>query len=685
MSGGPAAGRGGRRTGGVAAGGWFRRTGPLGGRSRVPPARPPPRALGRWNWGRPAEAPGSGSADRSDEPRRRTRARRVTARPPSAPRAGGCSRCGCGRRPAERPPSPARDPGRRASRSHPGRARGVDRPHRPLPGEHPAERGGDVTGPVGLGELLGERRGRHREGHRGALDGGDRGVLQQGVRRLARLADGRHHLRPDPTQPGGVHRAGRGSSGLLGRRGVRLLRAGGPDRARASDRAGRPARPGRPTGPPTPTGPAAGSAARRRRRTVLRRGRAARGTGAPRRWRWTGRWAARRWRRARRPRVRRTRHRHLGQGPAVVVAGLRRAPEAGVGGAVLGDGRAGTGRERPARSRGGPGLQAPLDALETLHQRGVRRRGRGQQHPRAHQLQQQPRRGGAPHLGQRGVHQLGVPRQGCGTEALGLVDHPLELVRGDVDQPLLPRVGHGVHEDQVTQALQEVGGEAARVVPRLDEPVDGAEHRGPVVRAEGVDDVVEDRDVGDPQQADRPRVGDPCVVRAGEQLVEHRERVTRRPAARPDHQRVDRGLDRDALVRADPLEQPAQRARRQQAERVVVGARPDRRQHLVRLRRREDEDQVLGRLLDDLEQRVERRRGHHVRLVDDEDAVARADRREVRAVAQLARVVDAVVAGGVHLGDVERARGRSGRARCRTRRRRTGPASGPARSSASGP
>ena len=87
----------------------------------------------------------------------------------------------------------------------------------------------------------------------------------------------------------------------------------------------------------------------------------------------------------------------------------------------------------------------------------------------------------------------------------------------------------------------------------------------------------------------------------------------------------------------------------------MVGARADGGEHLVRLGGGEHEDQVLGRLLDHLEQRVERRRGDHVRLVDDEDAVAGAHRREVGAVAQLAGVVDAVVARGVHLGDVERA------------------------------
>ena len=87
-----------------------------------------------------------------------------------------------------------------------------------------------------------------------------------------------------------------------------------------------------------------------------------------------------------------------------------------------------------------------------------------------------------------------------------------------------------------------------------------------------------------------------------------------------------------------------------------MGARPDGRQHLLRLGGGEHEDQVIRRLLDDLQQRVESGRGDHVRLVDDEDAVPRLRRRVERAVAQLASVVDAAVAGRVEFDDVDAAR-----------------------------
>ena len=87
----------------------------------------------------------------------------------------------------------------------------------------------------------------------------------------------------------------------------------------------------------------------------------------------------------------------------------------------------------------------------------------------------------------------------------------------------------------------------------------------------------------------------------------------------------------------------------------MVGARADRADDALGFRRREDELDVLGRLLDELEQRVEALVRDHVGLVDDEDLVAVAHRREGGALAQVAGIVDAAVRGRVNLDDVERA------------------------------
>ena len=92
----------------------------------------------------------------------------------------------------------------------------------------------------------------------------------------------------------------------------------------------------------------------------------------------------------------------------------------------------------------------------------------------------------------------------------------------------------------------------------------------------------------------------------------------------------------------------------------MVGARADGRDDLLGLGGREDEAQVLRRLLDELEQRVEALRRDHVGLVDDVDLVAALDRREERLLPQVARVVDAAVGRRVDLDDVDRPRPAAG-------------------------
>jgi hypothetical protein len=84
----------------------------------------------------------------------------------------------------------------------------------------------------------------------------------------------------------------------------------------------------------------------------------------------------------------------------------------------------------------------------------------------------------------------------------------------------------------------------------------------------------------------------------------------------------------------------------------VVGARADGRDDLLGLGGGEDELEVLGRLLDQLQQGVEALRADHVRLVDDVDLVAAVHRREERSLAQVTGVVDTAVAGRVDLDDV---------------------------------
>ncbi len=237
------------------------------------------------------------------------------------------------------------------------------------------------------------------------------------------------------------------------------------------------------------------------------------------------------------------------------------AASAGEAGAVGRAGAASAGADGAVGGGSGQEAGPPLEAFEPLQDRRRVRGGVGQLHPRAQQLEHEAGRGRAAHLEQRGVHDLGVTGERRTAEAHGLVGHAGQLVLRRVDQPPGRGVGNGVEDDQVAEALEQVGGEPARVVPGLDDPVDRAVDSRRVARGERVDHVVEQCAVGDAEQPDRAGVGHAFRARAGQQLVEDRQRVTGRPAAGAHHERQDGRLDRDALCLADSLQVIAQHHR----------------------------------------------------------------------------------------------------------------------------
>ena len=87
------------------------------------------------------------------------------------------------------------------------------------------------------------------------------------------------------------------------------------------------------------------------------------------------------------------------------------------------------------------------------------------------------------------------------------------LVLGHVDEPARRGVGDGGHDDQVAQAAQQVLGEAARVLPGLDDLVDDPEDRCAVAGRERLDDLVEQRVGRVAEQRRSPAGGSPRRVR----------------------------------------------------------------------------------------------------------------------------------------------------------------------------
>ena len=110
------------------------------------------------------------------------------------------------------------------------------------------------------------------------------------------------------------------------------------------------------------------------------------------------------------------------------------------------------------------------------------------------------------------------------------------------------------------------------------------------------------------------------------------------------HQLKRLAVKRKALALAHVNEAPKQLVVADGAEVEALHAREDGLENLLRVGRAHDEDDVLGRLFQRLEQGVEGRRGQHVDLVDDIDLVVAADRRVAHAVDDLfAHVIDAGV------------------------------------------
>ncbi len=280
------------------------------------------------------------------------------------------------------------------------------------------------------------------------------------------------------------------------------------------------------------------------------------------------------------------------------------------------------------------------------------------EHAGDEELELQTRRGGPGHLVERGDHEVGRPREAMHAEGGGLSCHALELVVGDAAQNGRgPRAGGG-HDDQIAQALEQVVDEAARVLTGLHDTVDRGERPSPVSGGERVDDLVEELGVRVAQQRDGSLVAHEHValgirVAAGDELVEQRQRVAGRPSPGADDERQHSRFDADALALAELLHVLEHGRGRDEAERIVMGARADGAEHLLGLGGREDELHVRGGLFDELQQGVEPLLGDHVRLIEDEDLEAVAGGREDGPLPQVARVVDAVVARRVDLDDVE--------------------------------
>jgi hypothetical protein len=99
------------------------------------------------------------------------------------------------------------------------------------------------------------------------------------------------------------------------------------------------------------------------------------------------------------------------------------------------------------------------------------------------------------------------------------------LVRRHAAQDRLGAFRHGLDDDEVAEALQEILDEAAGIVAGLDDAVHGAEDGSGVGSGHGVHDVVQQGRVGVAQECHGKFVVQPAGAGTRHQLVQDGERI----------------------------------------------------------------------------------------------------------------------------------------------------------------
>ncbi len=240
--------------------------------------------------------------------------------------------------------------------------------------------------------------------------------------------------------------------------------------------------------------------------------------------------------------------------------------------------------------------------------------------------------------------------EGAARGALGLGQQTGLALR----RPLDGQVGGGLQQQQLAQVGDHLAAELARVGAGAEGVVDGGQAVGAVAVEPGVGQG-HDGGVGGRAQHELGLLQGDEVVGGHDELVEQAFGVAQTARALPSDEVDGRRFDGQPFLSGQPVEAAGDLRRGQQAKVELLAAGFDGQGDFVLFGGGQDEDGVGRRFFERLEQGVEGGRGEHVDFVDDVDFVAAVAGGEVDLVAQVADVVDAGIAGGVDLDQVEEA------------------------------
>ncbi|MCZ7535535.1 MAG: hypothetical protein M5T61_06035 [Acidimicrobiia bacterium] len=245
----------------------------------------------------------------------------------------------------------------------------------------------------------------------------------------------------------------------------------------------------------------------------------------------------------------------------------------------------------------------------------------------------------------RTAENLDPAREQRPTQRLRHLQQPLGLVCGPLvgDPPAA-----GVEDEGVAQSAQEVVGDLAWRYSVCKCRSKTQERSGAVLGGERIEDRDPPLEEGVAESVAHALCVEVSDVAQGERLVEQGEGVACRSRC-ASHDDVDHlvvGLDAFAAEYVD--EMAGELVVTQQRELEVLRARPDGGEHLAGVGRGEHEHDVLGWLLEGLQQGVRGCGAQHVHLVDDVDLATRGcSEADADALDEVADCVDPVVRGGV--------------------------------------